>query len=240
MSTAEDEKDRTRLVLRFSQGKWERWPIPGHNLRQAWSGPDGSFWAHTVSTVVRLPIAQIDIRISATWRSRGGIAVFGLPISQPIVLADGLVVQYFERARIEYRLNASGQVTSITFGRLAAELGYAEPAVAPDHEARWPARRAKHLAEAAPDGGHRLVREIALGYAAYVVLAKDDIEHRMHTNVGVRVVQRHCRGSAHFPRRMGGWASGLPVAFCIRSAGGPFDENAVLGRMSRWSLEKRP
>jgi hypothetical protein len=45
----------------------------------------------------------------------------GLPISEPIALADGTIVQYFERARLEYRQYGDGDVV-VTRGRLGAEL----------------------------------------------------------------------------------------------------------------------
>lgn len=35
------------------------------------------------------------------WQQNGGLAQFGYPISEPIVQADGKVVQWFERARLE-------------------------------------------------------------------------------------------------------------------------------------------
>lgn len=44
-------------------------------------------------------------------------------------MTDGLIVQYFERARIEYHPVANGAQSIILFGRLAAELGYATPPV---------------------------------------------------------------------------------------------------------------
>lgn len=51
--TAEDRRTRERLLVRFSQGAWERWNVQGQNLRQAWSGADGELWGHTSGTVFR-------------------------------------------------------------------------------------------------------------------------------------------------------------------------------------------
>ena len=80
-----------------------------------------------ISGVVTLPVTQIDVRIRTTWRARGGLIVFGYPISQPISQTDGLVVQYFERARIEIHPATATQPATISYGRLAVELGYQEP-----------------------------------------------------------------------------------------------------------------
>ena len=41
------------------------------------------------------------------WRTNGGRTVFGLPISEPVE-RDGLTVQYFERAVLEYRPDTGG------------------------------------------------------------------------------------------------------------------------------------
>jgi hypothetical protein len=83
----------------------------------------------TPTIIVRLPITAIDVRFTATWRGRGGLAIFGLPLSGPITLANGVVVQYFERARLEYHPDLAGTPYAVLIGRLAVELGYATPAV---------------------------------------------------------------------------------------------------------------
>lgn len=54
--------------------------------------------------------------IAQYWRSNGGLAIFGYPISEELA-ENGLTVQYFEKARIE--VNSKGQVS---LGRLGAEL----------------------------------------------------------------------------------------------------------------------
>ncbi len=89
-----------------------------------------------VSDVARLPLAHIDTRLVRFWQTLGGIRIFGLPISDPITLPNGLIVQYFERARLEY----DPQRRIITIGRLAVELGHQEPSEAPPNNAtdlRW-------------------------------------------------------------------------------------------------------
>lgn len=51
------------------------------------------------------------------WRSNGGRAVFGLPISEAVGTANGAVVtQYFERMTLQYRPN-SGGATALVIGR---------------------------------------------------------------------------------------------------------------------------
>lgn len=46
---------------------------------------------------------------------------FGLPISEPFMTLDGTIVQYFERARFEYRAS-SDSAAVFAFGRIGAEL----------------------------------------------------------------------------------------------------------------------
>jgi hypothetical protein len=74
--------------------------------------------------VARLSVDRIDARFRATWERRGGLAIFGLPLTEPRTLDDGTVIQVFERARMELRPGGSGDVQ---LGRLAAELGYGAP-----------------------------------------------------------------------------------------------------------------
>jgi L,D-transpeptidase-like protein len=53
------------------------------------------------------------------WRERGGVLIFGYPLSEEIV-EDGRIVQYFERARFEYHpddLGRDGQVQLSLLGR---------------------------------------------------------------------------------------------------------------------------
>ncbi|GEM_PF-2223283 len=50
------------------------------------------------------------------WRAQGGLATFGYPLSEPMLEGD-LLVQYFERGRLELHANSS-----VTLGRLGYEL----------------------------------------------------------------------------------------------------------------------
>ncbi len=78
-------------------------------------------------TVVRRSIDQIDVRFRTTWESRGGLAIFGLPISQVRTRRDGTVIQIFERARLELR------GSDVQIGLIAVELGYSRsPSANPD------------------------------------------------------------------------------------------------------------
>ena len=49
------------------------------------------------------------------WRMNGERAVFGLPISEPVTLADGTIIQYFERMALQYRPNVGG-ATALVLG----------------------------------------------------------------------------------------------------------------------------
>jgi hypothetical protein len=91
-------------------------------------------------TVVRLPISAIDARFKATWSGRGGLDIFGLPLTGPITLNNGMVVQYFERARFEFHPENRGTQFAILLGLLGVELGHAAPPAAPPDaavDAQW-------------------------------------------------------------------------------------------------------
>jgi hypothetical protein len=55
------------------------------------------------------------------WRVHGQKLIFGYPISEEIV-ENGLVVQYFERARFEYHPATDATPAQVRLGRLGAEL----------------------------------------------------------------------------------------------------------------------
>jgi hypothetical protein len=57
----------------------------------------------------------------AFWESRGGVGIFGFPITEEYVRqSDGRIVQYFERARFE--LLASGSQPTVILGQLGREI----------------------------------------------------------------------------------------------------------------------
>lgn len=68
------------------------------------------------------------------WESRGGVAIFGYPLTEEFVRnADGRVVQYFERARFE--IQGSGANSYVALGLIGSEYlssrGWGFPRVAP-------------------------------------------------------------------------------------------------------------
>ena len=67
------------------------------------------------------------------WRERGGVLLFGYPISEEIV-ENGRIVQYFERARFEYHPDRLGEEGQIQLSLLGRELtqGRSFPDGAPD------------------------------------------------------------------------------------------------------------
>lgn len=86
--------------------------------------------------VPRLPVERIDVRFRSVWVGRGGLAIFGLPLSEARTLGDGTVVQLFERARLELRPG----VSAVQLGLIAVELGYGRPggpAPDDDDDRRW-------------------------------------------------------------------------------------------------------
>jgi hypothetical protein len=98
-------------------------------------------------TVLRLPVSAIDVRFKGNWSDRGGLDIFGLPLTGPITLDNGLVVQYFERARFEFHPENRGTQYAILLGLLSVELGYAAPPVGPPaaaEDAQWYFRETGH------------------------------------------------------------------------------------------------
>jgi len=81
-------------------------PETGHEL----CGPLVDAWLHIGSSVTaRMPPDQAALLIT------------GLAISEPTVLPDGTIVQYFERARLEFRPQAEPE-RAVSLGRIGAEI----------------------------------------------------------------------------------------------------------------------
>ena len=56
------------------------------------------------------------------WETRGGVGVFGYPITEEME-EGGITVQYFERARFEWRPDiGKGEDWHVVLGRVGAEL----------------------------------------------------------------------------------------------------------------------
>jgi len=61
-------------------------------------------------------------------------------MTEAITLDNGIIVQYFERARFEYHPTLAGTEFDVLLGLLGSELGYATPPVAPpenEDELAW-------------------------------------------------------------------------------------------------------
>jgi hypothetical protein len=61
------------------------------------------------------------------WQEKGGLEIFGLPISDEM-REGGLTVQYFERARFEYQTSQDGLLSEVQLGLLGRDLRKPDPA----------------------------------------------------------------------------------------------------------------
>lgn len=91
--------------------------------------------AETVPRTVYFPPTghHLEEPFLSFWRSHGGLRIFGYPISEALE-RDGLLVQYFERARMEAPLGCAGQPDCLVqLTRIAAILtaSRTDPAFAP-------------------------------------------------------------------------------------------------------------
>jgi hypothetical protein len=62
------------------------------------------------------------------FKSHGGLAIFGYPLTEPYY-EDGILIQYFQNARMEWHINADGSY-SVQLGHLGEELNYSTPGIA--------------------------------------------------------------------------------------------------------------
>lgn len=89
--------------------------------------------AFPTSSVVYFPETghNVAMQLKRFFDAYGGVATFGMPLTELIVGADGLQVQYFERARLELRPTAppDARVTVTRAGALLSE-GRSDPAFA--------------------------------------------------------------------------------------------------------------
>jgi hypothetical protein len=104
----------------------------------------------TVIIIERLPLTAIDVRLTGFWHSRGGLDIFGLPLTKPIAQPSGVIVQYFERARLEFHPELAGTRYAVLIGLLGVELGHSAPmttTTAPTSSAEltWYFPATKHL-----------------------------------------------------------------------------------------------
>ncbi len=85
----------------------------------ATAGPDGRWFAETGQ--------NLSGRFLDYWQSKGGLAIFGFPIS-PVIEEEGRQVQYFERNRFEYHPENAATDYEVLLGllgiKLARQRGY--------------------------------------------------------------------------------------------------------------------
>jgi hypothetical protein len=60
----------------------------------------------------------------------GGLEIFGYPISRPFISQDGILVQYFQKARLEWHPD-NPEPYKVQLGLLGEELGYRKPKTGP-------------------------------------------------------------------------------------------------------------
>ncbi len=86
-----------------------------------------------VSSVVYFPETghNVAMQLKRFFDAYGGVATFGMPLTELILGADGLQVQYFERARFEFRPTAppDARISITRAGALLSE-GRSDPAFA--------------------------------------------------------------------------------------------------------------
>jgi Domain of unknown function (DUF5107) len=77
------------------------------------------------STPTRLYFRETQHTVSGTfldyWQANGGLALFGYPISEPVI-EDGLTVQYFQRNRFELHPDAAGTPYEVALGLLGRDM----------------------------------------------------------------------------------------------------------------------
>ncbi len=56
------------------------------------------------------------------FNANGGLAQYGYPRTEQVTLPDGRMVQWFQRARMEYRPDRAGQPDQVELGLLGDEL----------------------------------------------------------------------------------------------------------------------
>lgn len=79
--------------------------------------------AHAVPSEVYFPETghHVSDPFLNTWRTQGGLSIFGYPLSEAIE-DDGRIVQYFERSRFEYHPEFSGTPHEVLLTLLGNEL----------------------------------------------------------------------------------------------------------------------
>jgi hypothetical protein len=144
----EEFREGEAVVQYFERARFEYWPSfpPGH---QVLLGRVGAELVAQRREPVFMPLEPLALGESSEeriyfpetghtlaygflnfWRSNGGLATFGYPISEEFTEVsrdDGkpYTVQYFERARFEYHPEYRGTPYEVLLGRVGAELATA-------------------------------------------------------------------------------------------------------------------
>ncbi len=113
--------------------------FPGVGLAQVPVG-DKTLWFEETGHVVSKGFLDY-------FEATGGLEVHGYPLTEPFTTADGVIVQYFQKSRIQYDPNVPNP--RISLGPLGKELGYGTPPVSPP---AFPSRRRVYY----PQTGHTL------------------------------------------------------------------------------------
>jgi uncharacterized protein YkwD len=104
------------LGLEMARGRVSLAPIP----RSA--TPSGSVYVTETQHSLGAPFRSF-------WQANGGVRVLGYPISEPVMI-NGLLTQYFERARLEHHPQKSRAGYGIELGHLGREYVQARSEVA--------------------------------------------------------------------------------------------------------------
>lgn len=73
---------------------------------------------------------RVSGRFLTYFETYGGLEIFGYPISRPFISRDGILVQYFQKARIEWHPD-NPDPYKVQLGLLGEELGYRKPKSGP-------------------------------------------------------------------------------------------------------------
>ena len=130
---------RAVLVQYFERARMEHYAEPGGATAEVSLGdlglevPTGGEVASPLPSGLggrQVSLAEGSIetpwKFSIFWHLNGGEVVLGLPIT-PVLLekahnGDQMVVQYFERARLEYHADLAGTVDEVSLGNLGVEV----------------------------------------------------------------------------------------------------------------------
>jgi hypothetical protein len=149
------------------------------------------------------------------WEAAGGLRAFGYPISEEFQ-EEGRTVQYFERARFEYRPEAAGTPDEVQLGRLGRQVararGLTDVAASPRAGAtvwddRLPLEMAARRRAAQQQAALNAVPEAVAPFQAVVTVPQTELR-RAPTVIAARVDFAYARHIVHVV----GVAAGEPIA----------------------------